>query len=495
MKWRSVGTMLMLGAASAHGWGPGELELIWSDEFETAGGLDPAKWGYDLGAGGWGNLELQTYTQAPENVRVENGHLVIEVQQNRETRVPTYTSARVVTRDTGSWKYGRIEVRARLPLATGLWPAIWMLSTDAIRDSVYWPNNGEIDIMEMVGYEADPAFVGGSGPFPPIIHATVHTELRYAGNPISKSLPVADAATAFHTYALDWKPDRLIFYVDDQIVHELVRADIIPQRNPPDDLSPWWPFDQRFHLLLNIAVGGTWGGHFNSNNYPASPYDATGVDHEASWPKRMEVDYVRVYSYPASHYAQPVNTWFEADVFQRERGIKLALTDDPAGQYHLRDVSAGDTVDYVIDAASGGAYMLKARLRKGGAQAALRVHNMDTGGQLQTDILPGLGSGLWGEQDLGTLQLQPGLNTLRIEFLNTDVNLSRLQAALAEPDTWRGWVLGPDNTIQTPALGVLDVTHEPWIWSDRLQGWMLPMSVYEDTFRTGQQWVYIPKLP
>lgn len=493
MKRERTWVMLMLTAVAGYGWEPTELELVWSDEFDYVGAPDPARWGYDLGAGGWGNVELQTYTNAAENVRVENGHLVIEVQQNLSTRVPSYTSARVVTRDTGSWKYGRIEVRARMPLATGLWPAIWMLSTDSIRDEVFWPNNGEIDIMEMVGYESDPAFVGGNGPYPPIIHATIHTELRHAGNAITQSLPVADAAEAFRTYALDWKPDRLIFYVDDLVVHEIVRANIIPQRNPPEDLSPWWPFDQRFHLLLNIAVGGTWGGHFNSNNYPNSPYDATGVNHNATWPQRMEVDYVRVYSYQADHYARAVNTWFEADAFYRESGVKLAITDDPEGQYHLRDVSAGDTVDYVIEATTTGDYDIAARLRKGAAQASLSITNLTNNAILQAEVLPGSAKDTWGTQTLGTVRLESGLNIIRVSFGTAGTNLSRMQAVLTAPGNWKGWILDTDNNISTPSMGLLNVEHEPWVWSHRLQGWMLPMSVYEDTFRTGQQWVYFPK--
>lgn len=231
--------------------------LIWSDEFNYTGTPDTTKWGYDLGGDGWGNNELQQYTRELRNARVENGNLIIEAHKDSAR----YTSARVVTKRKGDWLYGRIEVRAKLPKGRGTWPAIWMLSTDWKYGG--WPESGEIDIMEHVGYD------------PGVIHATAHSEAynHVKGTQVENTVSIPDAQDAFHLYVLDWSKDKMDFYVDDKLFHTITR-------NPKDDFKGW-PFDQKFHLLLNIAVGGNWGGK-------------NGVD-ESIWPQRMEIDYVRVY--------------------------------------------------------------------------------------------------------------------------------------------------------------------------------------------------------
>jgi beta-glucanase (GH16 family) len=236
-------------------------KLVWSDEFDYTGTPDSTKWDYDLGSkDGWGNNELQYYTNDSKNVRVENGILIIEARKDSIERLP-YTSSRLVTKHKGDWLYGRIEVRAKLPSGKGTWPAIWMLSTDWKYGG--WPTSGEIDIMEHVGYD------------PGVIHGTIHTE---AYNHIKQTqkegiIEIPDAESTFHTYAIDWKENRIDFFVDDTRYHTVMR-------DPKDDYRGW-PFDQPFHLILNIAVGGNWGGRH-------------GVD-ESIWPQKMEVDYVRVY--------------------------------------------------------------------------------------------------------------------------------------------------------------------------------------------------------
>jgi beta-glucanase (GH16 family) len=242
-----------------------KTQLVWSDEFDKAGEPDTTKWDYDLGDGcpngcGWGNNELEYYTKDSKNVRVENGMLVIEAVREEKEGKP-YTSTRIVSRKKGDWMYGRLEIRAKLPRGKGTWPAIWMLSTDWKYGG--WPESGEIDIMEHVGYD------------PGIVHGTIHTE-KY--NHIKKTqkegkINIPDAQDAFHVYAVDWTKDKIDFFVDDDLYHTVTR-------DPNDDFKGW-PFDQRFHLIMNIAVGGNWGG-------------AQGVD-ETIWPQKMEVDYVRVY--------------------------------------------------------------------------------------------------------------------------------------------------------------------------------------------------------
>jgi beta-glucanase (GH16 family) len=237
-------------------------KLVWSDEFNTPGKPDDKKWDYDLGNGdnGWGNNELEYYTNDPKNVRVENGNLVIEAIKEPKGGF-NYTSTRILSKNKGDWTYGRIEVRAKLPKGRGTWPAIWMLPTEWKYGG--WPESGEIDIMEHVGFD------------PGVVHANLHSG-KY--NHIKKTnvdgkVTVPDAMDAFHVYAIDWTKDKIDFYVDDNLYHSL--------RHQPGDDYMGWPFDQKFHLIMNIAVGGGWGGQ-------------KGVD-ESIWPQRMEVDYVRVY--------------------------------------------------------------------------------------------------------------------------------------------------------------------------------------------------------
>jgi beta-glucanase (GH16 family) len=242
-----------------------EFKLVWSDEFNKPGSPDSAKWNYDLGDGcpnvcGWGNNELQYYTRDQKNVRVENGLLIIEAHKESKGS-KSYTSTRIVSKGKGDWRYGRIEVRAKLPKGRGTWPAIWMLSTDWKYGG--WPASGEIDIMEHVGFD------------PGVIHGTIHTEKynHIKQTQLEGKIAVADCQDAFHVYAIEWTENTIRFFVDDKLYHTVTR-------NPKDDFNAW-PFDQRFHLIMNIAVGGNWGG-------------MQGVD-ETIWPQRMEVDYVRVY--------------------------------------------------------------------------------------------------------------------------------------------------------------------------------------------------------
>lgn len=232
--------------------------LVWSDEFDDAGLPDSTKWGYDLGGGGWGNQELEYYTDRAENARVANGSLVIEARkENREGM--HYTSARLVTRGKAEFRYGRIEVKAKLPSGRGTWPAIWMLGA---KEPLAWPDDGEIDIMEHVGFN------------PGFIHGSIHCKKYYhvIGTQKTDTIQVPDFSTAFHVYALDWDADSIRVSVDDSTFFRFAN-----EHTGYDA----WPFDNKMYLLLNIAVGGGWGGQ-------------KGVD-DSIWPQRMEVDYVRVY--------------------------------------------------------------------------------------------------------------------------------------------------------------------------------------------------------
>jgi len=242
-----------------------EWQLVWSDEFDYTGLPDPQKWSYDVGGHGWGNKELQFYTERrKENARVENGHLIIEARKDG-WQGHQYTSARLVTKGKGDWTYGRVEVSAKLPSGRGTWPAIWMLPTGWEYGS--WPGSGEIDIMEHVGFDPD------------VVHASVHTKLYYHSIHTQKTakLGVNSARVEFNTYTIEWTPEEIRAFINNQHYFTFRNERL---SNPAADYKQW-PFDKPFHLLLNIAVGGTWGG-------------ARGVD-DKIWPQRMVVNWVRVY--------------------------------------------------------------------------------------------------------------------------------------------------------------------------------------------------------
>jgi beta-glucanase (GH16 family) len=231
---------------------------VWADEFNANGMPDTTKWSYDTGGSGWGNNELQYYT-AGANAGVKNGMLVIEARKEKMGD-RNYTSSRMVSKNKADFLYGRFEARARLPKGRGLWPAIWMLPTDWAYGG--WPNSGEIDIMEQVGFDPD------------TIHISVHTKAynHIIGTQKTAVTAVPDADEAFHLYRVDWTPEDIRGYVDDKLIFTF--------QNEHKTFAEW-PFDKRFHWLLNIAVGGNWGG-------------MKGVD-ETIFPARMEVDYVRVF--------------------------------------------------------------------------------------------------------------------------------------------------------------------------------------------------------
>lgn len=240
----------------------GDYELVWSDEFNYSGLPDSKKWSYDTdgNAGGWGNNEAQYYTSGRlKNSEVKDGLLYINaIKEDFEGK--KYTSARLVTRTKGDWLYGKIEVRAKIPDGRGMWPAIWMLSTDWSYGG--WPASGEIDIMENVGYD------------PLVIVASAHTQSynHVQGTQKNATLVVADCHTEFHNYILEWEANEYRVYVDDKLYFTFV--------NEKKGFQVW-PFDKRFHLLLNVAVGGNWGG-------------AKGID-DSIFPRSMAVEYVRVY--------------------------------------------------------------------------------------------------------------------------------------------------------------------------------------------------------
>ena len=239
-------------------------ELVWADEFDTDGEPDPARWAFDIGGGGWGNGEMQYYMSSG-NAAVENGTLSIELRKQKRGTC-SYTSARMVTRDIADWLYCKIEVSAKLPSGKGTWPAIWMLPTDRAYGD--WPASGEIDIMEHVGYDPD------------VIVQSIHTTNTHGDSASNNSTNVPGVREGFHVYGMEWLPDRIIFSIDGEQTYVYEK----PETDEGKRASDSWPFDQRMHLLLNLAFGGTWGG-------------SMGID-EKCLPATLEVDYVRVYQSP-----------------------------------------------------------------------------------------------------------------------------------------------------------------------------------------------------
>lgn len=236
--------------------------LIWADEFKGTGLPDDTKWSFDTqgNATGWGNNEKQFYTtEKPSNAYVKKGYLhIVAKKEKRESK--DYTSARLITSKKFSFIYGRIDVRAKLPQGRGTWPAIWMLGENI--GTKGWPECGEIDIMEHVGYEPDS------------LYGTVHTEAynHVRGTQMGKAIYLPEPYSKFHVYSVDWNKDRINFLLDGKVYHTF-RNDYKSEAE--------WPFDHPFYIILNLAVGGNWGGK-------------NGID-DSIFPQTFVIDYVRVY--------------------------------------------------------------------------------------------------------------------------------------------------------------------------------------------------------
>ncbi len=275
-----IGALLVVSMAMTAD--AGEWKLVWSDEFDKAGLPDAARWGYETGF--IRNHEKQFYTEArKENARVEDGMLIIEARKEkykdpgrdpaakgggkgRAKRSPeeaNYTSASLTTRGKAAWTHGRIEVRAKLPSGRGTWPAFWTLGTNI--DQVGWPACGEIDIMEHVGFD------------PGVVHANIHTRKynHVANTGKGDKISLSDVSRAFHVYAIEWDEKKIDFFLDDR--------KYFTYRNEATGLDAW-PYDKDQYLILNLAIGGDWGGQ-------------KGID-DKIFPQRSYIDYVRVYQKP-----------------------------------------------------------------------------------------------------------------------------------------------------------------------------------------------------
>lgn len=281
-----------------------QLELVWSDEFDS-GELDLSKWSYMIGTGveygipGWGNNEQQYYTNNPQNIFVQDGKLHI-VAREQSFGGMDYTSARIRSINKGDWRYGRFEARIKLPKGQGIWPAFWMMPTDAVYGG--WPASGEIDIMELVGHE------------PNVLHGTIHFGPPHTYSGGSYTLPSGDFSEDFHVFAMEWENGEIRWYVNDIHYHTETNWFSAGHSFPA-------PFEQRFHFLLNVAVGGHWPG------YP---------DHTTQFPQEMVIDYVRVYQDANAEPRVSLPLIFEDlyynwdDAFTGFEGGSVTVVDNPA---------------------------------------------------------------------------------------------------------------------------------------------------------------------
>ena len=241
-----------------------KFDLVMEDNFDVDGAPDPSIWAYDIGRGsennGWGNNELQYYTDSPDNVVVQNGYLIITAKQEALGGA-SYTSARLKTQNLFEQKYGRFEARIKLPLGQGLWPAFWMLGSNI--EQVGWPQCGEIDIMEYLGNN------------PTQILGTLHGPGFSGGESISKKYNLSNSRfdNEFHVFGVEWTETYINWDVDDVLYNQITRKQVEAEGGE-------WVFDNSFFMILNMAVGG---------NLPGSPNSST------TFPQRMLVDYVRVY--------------------------------------------------------------------------------------------------------------------------------------------------------------------------------------------------------
>ena len=245
-------------------------KLIWSDDFDGKSGasVDPRKWTFETGGSGFGNKELQFYTERTENCYLDGkGRLVIKaLKEPEKTRSCwygpcQYTSARIITRGKFAQAYGRFEARIAIPRGQGVWPAFWLLGEDIKEKG--WPECGEIDVMENIGRE------------PAVVHGTLHGPGYSGSEGIGKPFEEVNGhpiSSDFHLFAVEWEPNKIRWYVDDKLYETRTSADLPPGTK--------WVYDHPFYLILNLAIGGAW---------PGSPDDTS------KFPQSMTVDYVRVY--------------------------------------------------------------------------------------------------------------------------------------------------------------------------------------------------------
>ena len=371
-------------------------DLVWSDEFDGSQ-LNSSDWGYDIGTGngGWGNNELQYYTN--RNLYLKDGLLVIRADEETFGG-RSYTSSRIKTQGKKNFQYGRIDIRARMPEGQGMWPALWMLGENI--NQVSWPYCGEVDIMEMVG--------GGSGRDNRVV-GTAHWNkggLSASYDPVSFGTPKTmpeNLSENFHVYSIAWTSNRMIWYVDDVQYHVMAIDN-------SDELAA---FKKQFFLIFNVAVGGNW---------PGSPNSAT------VFPQRMVVDYVRVFQDEngstggQSAVTHPVPGLIEAEDYSDMSGIQVEASTDTGGGFNVGYIDSGDWLEFSIDVAEMGNYLVEYRLASQGGSNGFQT--LVDGIQLDSQSVSDTGGWQSWVTNSASVNLNAGEQTLRVESVGNNWNLN-----------------------------------------------------------------------
>lgn len=401
-------------------------ELVWSDEFD-GNELDSSSWEYQIGTGtayglpaGWGNNELQYYTNLSSNVVVSDGSLkIIARQQSFGGR--NYTSARIRTLGKREFLYGKIEARMKVPSTSGVWPAFWMLPTNSPYGG--WASSGEIDIMESVNSATT-------------MHGTIHYGSNWPDNQRNGGSfsNGSDFADDFHVFSIEWEEDQIRWYIDGQQYHS-VNSNQWFSSAPAASGNPRAPFDSEFHLLLNIAVGGDW---------PGSP------DGSASYPQTMEVDYVRVYESQQAPFGagpSPIPGMIEAEDFDlgtdgqsyqdceplnrggsyRDTGVDIQPSN--GGGFNVGWLCTDEWMEYTVDVQQAGEYQLDTRVASLSTGGLFRIQS--SGVDITGDLVIPVTNGWQNWTNVSTtVNLEAGEQVLR--FLNTSIpgqeyNLDRFE--------------------------------------------------------------------
>lgn len=439
-----------------------QYTLIWSDEFNYTGLPDPVNWNYDVGGWGWGNNELQYYKDADtDNTRVEGGNLVIELREE-SFDTNNYTSGRILTKGKWDWTYGRFEARIKVPDGpSGLWPAFWMLGSDI--DAVGWPQCGEIDIMEYVSRLPNEIF--GT------IHGPGYSGGASFGNIYDFGGPVSNE---FHIYAVEWKPNEIRWYVDDILYHIATPSDVAPNQ---------WVFEHSHFIILNLALGGNFGGQLSPS---------------LTFPQQMLVDYVRVYRDDAIGVpTTAIPGIVEAEDFSNKYGIMFEPTQDAGGGQNAGFMSDGDWLEFQIETTTAGRYSID--LRGASPQGLAKVEISASGEILTSPTFPSTGGWqTWATHRIGEIDLPLGESKIYLTIdspTQDDININWLDIQLVEayepqpdlgifetyPDPENGWI----DTGEF--MGMVYITDLPWVYVLQHGKWM-----YYDASGGNNGWFYIP---
>ena len=454
-------------------------ELVWQDEFNQPDGTapDPANWSYDIGGWGWGNAEEQYYTDSRHNSRIENNQLVIEMHRDTANEYPNngYTSARLLTKGKQEWTYGRFEARIRLPYGgSGLWPAFWMLGGDI--DSVGWPSCGEIDIMEYVSRIPDeifgtihgPGYSGG---------ASFGSTLQFTGPvapPQPPNLPDPYDPSYYHVYTVEWEPERIRWYVDGILYHVAVPSDIAPNT---------WVFDHSHFIILNLAIGGNFGGFINTG--------------DLTFPTQMLVDWVRVYQMEQPEpTALDIPGIIQAEDYFAQSGVQTESCSDIGGGLNVGFLDDGNWMDFALNTPTAGRYAVDLRVASGASVTGQVEASVEGRSVTSPDISNTGGWQSWTTLRAGEIDLPKGPFNLRLTIHTPGpsqdaLNLNWMEFKLLEayPDygVFAGFPVTGFWAETGNYLGDVYLENYPWVYLRTLQ-----QHAYAASPDESGAWFFIP---